>query len=160
MDFKNVILLGGTSVYKILNDILEEENGIIESICELNRSLSKAEMKQERLFELWERSDDDMLRPHIELNIAEITVMRKQQQVNDQELSRIRKRLSDCVRHMIYQNDFENGNYLKPIKREDITLEETKELLVKANEKRRRPKRGGVTRKGGRTYVKTNKVQN
>lgn len=147
-------------MYKELINILEEENSIIESICELNRLLSKAEMKQERMFELWERSDDDMLRPHIELNIAEITVMKKQQQVNDQDLSRIRKRLSDCVRYMVYQNDFENGNYLKPIKREDITLEQAKELLVKANEKRRRPKRGGVTRKGGRTYAKTNKVQN
>jgi hypothetical protein len=106
-------------------------------------------MKQERMFELWERSDDDLLRPHIELNIAEITVMRKQQQVNDQDLSRIRKRLSDCVRHMIYQNDFENGNYLKPVKREDITLEEAKELLVKANEKRRRSRRGAKYRKMG-----------
>lgn len=145
---------------KELKNILEEESNIIESICELNRRISKAEMNQERMFELWERSDDDKIRPHVELNIAELTVMRKQQQINDQELARIRKRLSDCVRHMIYQNDFENGNYLKPVKREDITLEEAKELLVKANEKRRRPKRGGVTRKGGRTYVKTNKVQN
>ena len=135
------------SVDKMLNDILEEENGIIESICELNRSLSKAEMKQERLFELWERSNDDMLRPHIELNIAEITVMRKQQQVNDQELSRIRKRLSDCVRHMIYQKDFENSKYFKPVKREDITSEEAKELFIKANEKRKRSRRGVKYRK-------------
>ena len=139
---------------KELKNILEEESNIIESICELNRRISKAEMNQERLFELWERSNDDKFRPHIELNVAEITVMRKQQQVNDQELSRIRKRLSECVRHMIYQNDFNNGNYLKPVKREDITLEEAKELLVKANEKRRRPKRGGVTRKGRVKYKK------
>lgn len=134
---------------KMLMDILEEESSIIESICELNRSLSKAEMKQERMFELWERSDDDMLRPHIELNIAEITVMRKQQQVNDQDLSRIRKRLSDCVRHMVYQKDFGESKYLKPVKREDITLEEAKELIVKANEKRRRSRRGVKYRKMG-----------
>lgn len=144
----------------MLIDILEEESSIIESICELNRLLSKAEMKQERLYELWERSDDDMLRPHIELNVAEITVMRKQQQVNDQELARIRKRLSDCVRHMVYQKDFEKSKYMKPVKREDITLEEAKELLVKANEKRRRATKGGKTRKGRVKYVKTNKVQN
>lgn len=145
---------------KMLIDILEEESSIIDSICELNRLLSKAEMKQERLFELWERSDDDMLRPHIELNVAEITVMRKQQQVNDQELARIRKRLSDCVRHMVYQKDFEESKYIKPIKREDITLEEAKELLVNANEKRRRATKGGKTRKGRVKYVKTSKVQN
>ncbi len=139
---------------KMLIDILEEESSIIESICELNRLISKAEMKQERLYELWERSDDDKLRPHIELNIAEITVMRKQQQVHDQELSRIRKRLSDCVRHIIYQNDFEKSKYIKPVKREDITLEEAKELFVKANEKRRRGRKGGTTRKGRAKYKK------
>jgi hypothetical protein len=117
-------------------------------------------MKQERLYELWERSDDDMLRPHIELNVAEITVMRKQQQVNDQELARIRKRLSDCVRHMVYQKDFEKSKYIQPVRREDIMLEEAKELLVKANDKRKRAGRGGKTRKGRVKYVKTNKVQN
>ncbi len=140
-------------------EILEEESSIINSICELNRAISKAEMKQERMYELWERSDGNMLRPHIELNVAELTVMRKQQQVHDQDLSRIRKRLSDCVRIIIAERDFGGREYLTPVKREDITLEQAKELLVKANEKRRRPKRGGVTRKGGRTYVKINKVQ-
>ena len=142
---------------KELKSILDEENSIIDSICELNRRISKAEMKQERMFELWERSDDNRMRPHVELNIAELTVMRKQQQINDQELARIRKRLSDCVRIML---DQKSPVYLPPIKREDITPEQAKDMLVKANEKRRRPKRGGVTRKGGRTYVKTNKVQN
>lgn len=142
---------------KELKSILEEESNIIESICELNRRISKAEMNQERLFELWERSNDDKFRPHIELNVAEITVMRKQQQINDQELSRIRKRLSDCVRIML---DPKGPVYFSPIKRTDITEEEAVKMAIKANEKRRRPKRGGVTRKGGRTYVKTNKVQN
>ena len=137
---------------KRLKDILEEEEMQVNELAELVRRTELAESKLQKLYALFEEGEDCVL-PIIERTMEDVDTMKEMQSEYTEKLNNIRKQILVCVRDILDTRCFK---YLPAKKRKQVTVEEARELI----KNRKRATKGGTIRKGGRRYVKINKIQN
>lgn len=145
---------------KILIDILAEEKELLTSIEETNRLINRSVTKLEYVIDTCMQKDYDLL-TYINNIREELKSLRLKQAEQNNDLHRAHKRIAECARYLVEDKQTKRIEYLEPIKRKDITLEEAVKILKNGQVKIRknRAKNGTIIRKGRAKYGKINKVQ-